>query len=93
MGYAYSVAGNIDKANECLQLLMQREKKDKDVNLNMDFLVIYAGLNDLDKVFYYMGKSLDEGSALVFLRTHPFAENIRNDPRFNELLIKAGFKE
>ena len=93
LGYAYSAAGNIDRANECIQLLKQREKRDKDVNLNMDFLVVYAGLNDLDKVFYYMGKSLDEGSALVFLRTHPFAENIRNDPRFNELLIKAGFKE
>ena len=93
LGYTYGVSGNIDKANECLQLLKQREKRDKDVNLNMDFLVIYAGLNDLDKVFYYMGKSLVEGSALVFLRTHPFGENIRKDPRFNELLIKAGFKE
>jgi TolB-like protein/Flp pilus assembly protein TadD len=93
LGYAYGFSGKIDKANECLQLLMQREKRDKDVNLNMDFLVIYAGLNDLDKVFYYMSKSLVEGSALVFLRTHPFGENIRKDPRFNELLIKAGFKE
>jgi TolB-like protein/Tfp pilus assembly protein PilF len=93
LGYAYAAAGNLDKVNECIQLLKQREKRDKDVNLNMDFLVVYAGLNDLDKVFYYMGKSLEEGSALVFLRTHPFAENIRNDPRFNELLMKAGFKE
>jgi TolB-like protein/Tfp pilus assembly protein PilF len=92
LGYTYGVAGKIDKANECLQLLSQREKRDTNVNLNMDFLVIYAGLNDLDKVFYYMGKALDEGSVLMFLRTHPFAENIRNDPRFNELLIKAGFK-
>jgi TolB-like protein/Tfp pilus assembly protein PilF len=92
LGYAYSVTGNIDKANECLQLLKQREKRDRDVNLNMDFLVIYAGLNDLDKVFYYMSKSMDEGNVVFFIRTHPFAENIRNDPRFNELIIKAGFK-
>ncbi|MCZ6701405.1 MAG: hypothetical protein O6940_00020 [Ignavibacteria bacterium] len=66
-GYAYGVSGKIDKVNECLQLLMQREKRDKDVNLNMDFL--------------------------VFLRTHPFGENIRKDPLFNELLIKAGFNK
>lgn len=92
LGYAYSVTGNIDKANECLQLLKQREKRDIDVNLNMDFLVIYAGLNDLDKVFYYMTKSMDEGNVVFFIRTHPFAENIRNDPRFNELLKRAGFK-
>ena len=91
LGYTYGVSGNIDKANECLQLLKQREKRDKDVNLNMDFLVIYLGLNDLDKVFYYMGKTLDEGNASFFLRTHPFFENIRNDPRYNELLMKAGF--
>jgi TolB-like protein/Flp pilus assembly protein TadD len=92
LGYTYGVSGNLDKANECLQLLSQREKRDTDVNLNMDFLVIYAGLNDLDKVFYYMAKALDEGSVLMFLRTHPFAKNIRKDPRFNELLIQAGFK-
>jgi TolB-like protein/Tfp pilus assembly protein PilF len=91
LGYTYGVTGKIDKAKDCLQLLSQREKRDTDVNLNMDFLVIYTGLNDLDKVFYYMSKSLDEGNASFFLRTHPFFENIRKDPRFNELLIKAGF--
>ena len=93
LGYAYGVAGDIDKAKECLQLLKQREKRDKDVNLNFDFLVIYLALNDLDKVFYYMGKSLDEGNAAFFLSTHPFLDNIRNDPRFNELLVRAGFKK
>ena len=93
LGYAYGVAGDIDKAKECLQLLKQREKRDKDVNLNFDFLVIYLALNDLDKVFYYMGKSLDEGNAAFFLSTHPFIDNIRNDPRFNELLVRAGFKK
>ena len=93
LGYAYGVSGDIDKAKECLQLLKQREKRDKDINLNFDFLVIYLALNDFDKVFYYMGKSLDEGNAAFFLSTHPFFDNIRNDPRFNELLVRAGFKK
>ena len=92
LGYAYGVSGDSEKAKECLKKLSERAERDTEVNLNMDFIVIFTGLNDFDQVFYYMAKALDEGSVLMFLRTHPFAERIRKDPRFNELLIKAGFK-
>ncbi len=88
LGYAYAVAGDVEKANECLQKIKKRKEKDKDVSLDMDSLVIYAGLKDFDKVFYHMCKSLDDGSVAYFLRTHPFAEEIRKDPRFDEYLKK-----
>jgi len=88
LGYAYAVAGDVEKANECLQKIKKRLASDKDVSLDMDSLIIYAGLKDFDKVFYYMSKSLDDGSVAFFLRTHPFAEEIRKDPRFDECLKK-----
>jgi len=86
LGYAYAVAGDVDKANECLQKMKKRSEKDKDVSLDMDSLVIYAGLKKYDKVFYHLSRSLDAGSVAYFLRTHIFAEEIRKDPRFDEYL-------
>jgi len=86
LGYAYAVSGNIKKAKECIEKIRKREERDKDVTLNMDYIVVYAGLKDFDKVFYYLGKAMDEGNIGYFLRTHPFAKEIRKDPRFTTFL-------
>jgi len=58
----------------------------------MDFVIVYAGLKDYDNVFFHMAKSLEDGNVAFFLRTHYFAEDIRKDPRFDELISKAGLE-
>ncbi|MEE9448708.1 MAG: adenylate/guanylate cyclase domain-containing protein [Ignavibacteriaceae bacterium] len=88
LGYAFAVSGFTDEAKKCLRKMEQREKKYKDVNLNMDYAVIYTGLKDFDKVFYYLDKSLDEGNVAFFFKAHPFAEELRKDPRFQEYFEK-----
>lgn len=90
LGYAFAVSGYTDEAKKCLQKMEQRENKYKDVNLNMDYAVIYTGLKDFDRVFYYLDKSLDEGNVAFFFKVHPFAEDLRKDPRFQEYLRKIG---
>jgi TolB-like protein/class 3 adenylate cyclase/Tfp pilus assembly protein PilF len=90
LGYAYAKAGRINDAKECIRKMQEREKKDKDASLNMDYLVIYMGLGDFDKVFHYLEKALNEDSSLYFLRVHPSAESIRKDPRYKELMNKYG---
>ena len=90
LGYAFAVSGYTDEAKKCLQKMGQRENKYKDVNLNMDYAVIYTGLKDFDKVFYYLEKSLDEGNVAFFFKVHPFAEDLRKDHRFQEYLKKIG---
>ena len=86
LGYVYAKTGQQDKAYEIIDKLKQRRERDKNVSLFMDFLVVYAGLNDFDNVFYYLRKSLEDGNIAFFLRIHPLGEDIRKDPRFNEII-------
>ena len=59
LGYAYAKIGNIEEAEKCLQKLKEREQKEKDVTLFMDFAIIYSGLKNNDKVFYYFEKAIE----------------------------------
>ena len=51
-------ADNRVEAEKCLKKLKEREQKATDVPLYMDFAIIYPGLKDYDKVFYYFKKLL-----------------------------------
>ncbi|NNL20058.1 MAG: tetratricopeptide repeat protein [Ignavibacteriaceae bacterium] len=86
LGHVYAKTGQHDKAYEIIDKLKQRQERDKNVSLFMDFLVVYAGLNDLDNVFYYLRKSLEDGNIAFFLRIHPLGDDIRKDPRFDEIM-------
>jgi len=88
LGYVYAQTGQRDKALECLQKLDERSKRDKEVSLFIDYFSIYAGLEEYDKAFYYLNKSNEEGNVGFFVKTHPVAEKLRKDPRFNEYLNK-----
>jgi len=59
-------AGMLDEANECLEQLKERENRDKDVSLHMDFIMIYEALGDFDKVFYYFEKYYREETLWFF---------------------------
>lgn len=88
LGYVYAQTGQQDKALECLRKLDERSKRDKEVSLFIDYFSIYAGLEEYDKAFYYLGKSIEEGNVGFFVKTHPVAEKLRKDPRFDEYLSK-----
>lgn len=90
LGYTLAALGRKQEAYEIIEKLRQREQKDKNVSLHMDFLVVYAGLKDFDKVFYHLEKAIEEGDILYFLRFHPLAEEIRNDPRYEKAIRKIG---
>jgi hypothetical protein len=49
----------------------------------------YAGLNDVDKFYEWAFKSVEDRSFLpAWVRTHPFLEKMRSDPRYHEFLRK-----
>ncbi len=89
LGYVYAQTGQREKAIECLRKLDKRAEKDKDVSLLIDYFVIYTGLEDFDKAFYYLERSMNDGNIGFFVRTHPVAEKIRLDPRFNSIVNKV----
>ena len=55
---------------------------------------IYIGLGDKDKAFAALEQACDERSDyLVYLRSEPWADPLRSDPRFAKLLKKLGLPE
>jgi tetratricopeptide (TPR) repeat protein len=91
LGYAYALSGEISKAKEYLNKILEREKRDNNEDLEMDLAIVYAGLKDYDKTFYYLGKAYEKrDGGMVFLNVHPEWTKLRPDPRFQSLIKRVG---
>ncbi|MBN1446684.1 MAG: tetratricopeptide repeat protein [Bacteroidetes bacterium] len=91
LGYAYAMAGRMEDAEECLHLLHEREQREPDVSLDVDFVAMYAGLGDIDRAFDYLEKAVESRlGSLIFLRANPAWSRLHKDPRFNQLLARMG---
>jgi TolB-like protein/tetratricopeptide (TPR) repeat protein len=86
---AYAHAG---RRADALQLLEQLEKRRKAGYIPAAaFVNAYLGLGDNDQAFYWLEQAYKEQSNILqFLRTHPFFDPIRGDPRFVDLVRRAG---
>ena len=94
LGYAYAVAGRREEAEACVRKLQQLQERDKDAQLSVDFAVVHKGLGDLDSVFRYLNEAVEEKvGGLVFMKTHPWWDPLRADPRFKEILRRIGFEK
>ena len=80
-------------AQKCLQKLEKRSQTEKDILLYNDLAVIYAGLKDSDKVFYYLEKAVEARQGIHFLNTDPGFKEFRSDPRFKKLMQKIGLAD
>ena len=57
----------------------------------VDMATLHAHLNDRSKAFEWLEKAYrDRWSGLAFLNTDPAWDNLRDDPRFGELLQRVG---
>jgi TolB-like protein/Tfp pilus assembly protein PilF len=55
------------------------------------FVNAYLGLGDNEQAFYWLNQaSKEQSNILQFLKTHPYFDPIRSDPRFIELVRRAG---
>jgi len=94
LAYVYSQCGCSDKTFELLKRLEQREIDEPETSFTIDYAFIYTGLKDFDKAFYYLNKAVEERSgAVIFMRNSPIFANLRDDPRFIEIMKKVGFKD
>ena len=55
------------------------------------FVNAYLGMGDNEQAFYWLEQAYKEQSNILqFLRTHPYFDPIRSDPRFADLVRRVG---
>ena len=56
--------------------------------------IIYAGLGDKDRAFEFLDRGYEEHSAgMPFLKADPFWDNLRTDPRYEDVLHRMGLPQ
>ena len=86
---AYAHAGRRNDALRLLEKLKQRRKSG--YIPAAAFVNAYLGLGDTEQAFYWLDQAYREQSNILqFLKTHPFFDPIRSDPRFADLVRRVG---
>jgi len=92
IGYVYGISGNSVEAEKTLSHL--EELSSQRYVSPYDSAIIYAGLGDEEKVLEILQRCLEQREwLLIKLKVDPFWDNLRDDPRFVELLKKVGLEK
>ncbi len=85
LGCAYGQSG---KRSEALQVLADLEKAGKKQYVPAVYVAaVYASMGDRDNAIAWTRRGYEERSEeMVYLKTEPWADSLRPDPRFQELL-------
>ena len=85
LGYAYAASGDKMHARA---LLLRLENQARHQYIDPDaFALIYAGLGNKDRAFEWLIKAIDDREPWVtFINAEPMVDNLRSDPRFQDLL-------
>ncbi|MBO6622451.1 MAG: tetratricopeptide repeat protein [Balneola sp.] len=91
LGYIAALKGNKKLANENLEIIKKRGLANPDLNLSLDFAVIYAAMGENDEAFTYLNKAVDEKlGSILFIKTMFPLDKLKSDVRYNQLLEKMG---
>jgi TolB-like protein/Flp pilus assembly protein TadD len=86
MGYAYAAGG---KRNEALKII--EELSSPHDALAYSIAAVYAALYEIERAFEWLSKAFQTHTfQLVSLKVDPAFDNIRSDPRFQDLLQRIG---
>jgi len=89
LGHAYARAGRTEAALSVRDELLARLERGY-VTIK-PFVCLYAGLGDRDRAFEWIEKAFEEHDPLLFwLRSVPYFEPLRADPRFEEMAGRIG---
>lgn len=92
IGITYAEMGEIEKAQEVLDELLRRSQE---MYIPSTLLgILYFSLGENDKGFQMLNEAHQEyDSWLRLLKVEPIFDKIRSDPRYEEVLLKRGFKK
>ncbi|MBP6002537.1 MAG: protein kinase [Pyrinomonadaceae bacterium] len=91
LGHAYATAG---RKAEATRIAVDLEEKVREKQVS-PFLpaVVYAGLNEKDKSFYWLERAFQERSNwLTLIKVGRRLKPLHGDPRFDDLLKRVGFE-
>jgi len=88
LGYVYALAGRRDEALNILEEL--KPLLGGNPLLLLRAASLCAALNERDQAFEMLDKICDERlGLLIFLKVYPVFDNLRSDPRFQDLLRRV----
>lgn len=89
LGQAYALAGQRGLAWQMVKRLLASSKKTYVPSIAI--AMIYMGLGERDQTFEWLEKALqDRETPMVYVKTYPAYDPIREDPRFESLLRRMG---
>ena len=90
LGYIHAISGHKVEAQKMIDELITREKTEHVAPA--DVALVYAGLGDKEKAFERLEEAITKGakSTKSDLKVGPPWDGLRSDPRFGELLRRAG---
>ncbi len=92
LGYIKAQMGDFEGASENLKLIQKRQEESPELNLSLDFAVVYASMNEEDKMFEYLNKAVDDKmGAVLFINSIPAFTKFAHDDRYIAILEKIGF--
>ena len=92
LGHVYASSGNTPAARNILDTLFALNKRE---HVSPFFIaLVYTGLNDKEKALEWLQKAYEEKSGSVrYLKMEPRLQNLRNEPRYVELMKKIGLEK
>jgi adenylate cyclase len=89
VAYIYAVTGRQKEALELVEKLKRVIPENSGTKSSL-IAFVYAGFDGMDQVFSWLERGLQSREIFFgWFRRYPIFENVRRDPRFNELLKKA----
>ena len=89
-GYALAKAGKQAEARAVLEELLRLSTERYITPYHI--ALVYNGLNERDKTLAWLERAYEQRSPrMVFLKVEPKWNNLRDDPRFQNLLRRVGF--
>jgi adenylate cyclase len=86
-GYLHAIQGRPGKAHEEINYIRSQEAQGNMKFPNFNYALVYAGLNDPEKMFHHLREAIAERPiSLLFIRVDPVWNAFRQDPRYTDLL-------
>ncbi len=87
LGWVYFKLGHKDKAEACLQELLNLESQSlQGIGFTVDLATLYTGFGNFDKAFDYLEKAIENRvGSIMFVKSYPMFEPLFDKPRFQKI--------